>query len=74
MPYKKPKQIPFESITRLLKGYDLQASRLSKVLGCSVPTARAKLAEPSKLTLKDLSMISRYGHVHWDEIRENIKE
>ena len=73
MPYKKS-TIPFVTVSRLLKGYDLQAPQLSKVLGCSVPTAREKLNNPSKLTLKDLSAINRYGHIKWDEIREAIKE
>lgn len=71
--YKKS-SVPFESMARLLKGYDLNAPELAKVLGCSVPTARTKLMSPSKFTLADIGAIARFGHIQMDELRQAIKE
>lgn len=73
MPYKKPTK-KFIEITRLLKGFDLNATNLSKVLECSIPTARKKLTNPEQLTLAELEKIHRKGHIEWDRIREAIKE
>lgn len=71
MPYKK-QTVPFIKLSRLLKGYDLNPPALAKVLGVSMPTARTKLNNPSKLTLDDLSKIHRFGHINWDEIKATI--
>lgn len=73
MPYKKT-DTPFMEMSRLLKGYGLNATELSKVLGVSVPTARAKLESPEKITLKDIGLVMRYGHIPVDAIRMAIKE
>ena len=73
MPYKKPDK-PFLGMYRLLKGYDLDAPALAKVLGCSVPTARAKLDDPQRINLGDLAKIHRYGHIEWGAIQEQVKE
>lgn len=72
MPYKKPTQ-KFIEITRLLKGFDLNATNLSKILDCSIPTARKKLLNPEYLTLAELEAIHRKGHIEWDRIRNAIK-
>lgn len=69
MPYKKQ----FEEFIRLLKGYDLNATRLAKVLGCSFPTAKAKLDDPTRFTFKDVLAIHRKGHISKDEIIGAIK-
>lgn len=73
MPYKKS-SVPFESMARLLKGYDLNAPELARVLGCSVPTAREKLKDPGRLTLRDLAKVNTYGHISLDIIKQAIKE
>lgn len=72
MPYKK-QEIPFIGMRRLLKGYDLDAPALAKVLGCSIPTAREKLNAPERLTLRDLNLIHRYGHIDWATIQSAVK-
>lgn len=69
MPYIKK---PQSGMKRLLLGYDLTAPRLATVLGCSIPTARARLNDPSQLTLADLDKIRRIGHVPIEEIRERV--
>lgn len=73
MPYKRT-SIPFESMARLLKGYGLNAPELAKVLGVSAPTAREKLKDPGRLTLRDLAKINSYGHISIEVIREAIRE
>lgn len=73
MPFRKTDK-RFIGMYRLLKGYDLDAPALARVLGCSLPTARAKLDDPSKLTLDNLMKINRFGHVPIEEIRQAIKE
>lgn len=72
MPYIKRTEPPFVKIRRLLLGYELDAVALSKVLGCSYNTARARLDNPSTLTVGELDTISAKGHVPIDEIRAAI--
>ena len=67
MPHKKRK-IQFEEFVRVLKGHDLNATKLAKVLGCTYPTAKAKLDNPLKLTLGDLLAIHYKGHISSEEI------
>ena len=57
---------------RLLLGYQLTAPRLATVLGCSQPTARARLENPGTLTIEELDKIRRIGHVPIEEIRERM--
>ena len=73
MPYKKPKRIPGEEFSRLLKGYDLNAPALAQILGCSIPTARKKLTEPGRFTLMDIARIHSHGHISIEELRNAIK-
>ena len=73
MPYKKSTK-PFESVEMLLNSYKINAPALAKILGVSVPTARDKLENPQKIQLKDIGLISRYGHVPIEELRKAIKE
>ena len=73
MPYIKPlTPQPFARMNRLLKGYDFNGPSLAKVLGCSVPTALAKINDPGRLTLRDLDAIRRYGHIPLEEIKEAL--
>lgn len=72
MPYKKP-TTPFIELSRLLKGYDLNAPALATVLGCSANTARTKLANPERFSLKELQLISRKGHIPATELMSAIK-
>lgn len=71
MPYIRTES-PHEKSKRLLKGYDITASRLSSILVCSEPTARKKLKNPGLLTGDDWLSISRRGHIPIEEIREVI--
>lgn len=70
MPYIKPTKKPFEKMRRLLLGYELTASKLASILGCSLPTARQRLNNPGLITTEEWSKISRIGHVPIEEIRE----
>lgn len=72
MPYKK-RTSEFEEFIRLLKGYDLNATKLAKVLGCTYPTAKAKLDDPLRFTFKDVLAIHRKGHISKEELKETIK-
>ncbi len=71
MPYKKQSK-PFDNMSRLLKGYDINTTRLAEILGVSIPTARDKLENPAKLTLANLKAIHSFGHISWEEIRASI--
>lgn len=73
MPYKKKSPKEFEEFSRLLKANDLNATKLSKVLGCSYPTAKAKLDDPTRFTFKDVLTIHRKGHIRKEEIRGAIE-
>ena len=73
MPWKKPPEKPFVEMERLLKGRDINSTRLAAILGVSLPTARNKLENPGKLTLNDIDLIRRFGHIPVDEIRAAIK-
>jgi len=71
MPYIK-KQQPYAKMNRLLLGYGLNGVKLSRIIGTSQPTAKKKLDNPSLLTLADLDLIHRNGHIPYDELREAI--
>ncbi len=72
MPRIKTPEIPFERVKRLIVGYGLNSPALAEVLGCSVPTARARLNRPELFTLGELELVCRKGHVPMDEIRAAI--
>lgn len=72
MPYKKT-QKEFIEFVRLLKSHDLNATKLAKVLGCTYPTAKAKLDDPTRFTFKDVLAIQNKGHIHKEEILGAIK-
>lgn len=72
MPYVRQPEVPFARVRRLLLGYELDTARLAGILGCSLPTARSRLANPQQLTLGELERISRLGHVPMAEIKEAI--
>lgn len=67
-----PRDVPFVKLKRLLIGYGLNGPALAKVLDCSAPTARARLTSPGDFTLAELELVSRKGHVPFDEIRAAI--
>ena len=67
-------EVPFAKVKRLLVGYGLNGPALAKVLDCSAPTARARLASPGDFTLAELELVSRRGHVPFDEIRAAISK
>lgn len=72
MPYIKTKDPPYAKMTRLLRGYGLNAARLAAVLDVSTPTALARIREPERLTLGDLAKINARAHIPMEEIREAI--
>lgn len=57
----------------MLKGHDLNATRLAKVLGCSYPTAKAKLDDPTKFTFKDVLAIHYKGHIDKETLKGAIE-
>ena len=69
MPYCR-KSDPYEKSKMLLRAYDLTATRLSKVLGCTYPTAKKKLDNPGYITTDEWGKIHRKHHVPIEEIRE----
>ena len=71
MPYIK-RESPHEKSRRLLKGYDINASRLSKILDCSPTTAKTRIDNPGRLTGDEWLTISRRAHIPLDEIRTVI--
>jgi len=74
MPKLKEPKKPFEEIVRLLKAYDLGSYRkLADVIYRSDYTAGSRLRNPGDLTLSELAMICKNGHIPADEIREAIK-
>lgn len=73
MPYVKKPDPPYVKMTRLLKGYGLNGTKLAEILGVSRPTAKARIDAPGKLTLGDLDRINRFGHIPIEELREAIQ-
>jgi len=73
MPYVKKPEQPFAKMTRLLRGYGLTATEMSRLLGCSYPTGQKRLNQPESLTLAELDRISRAAHIPIEEIREAIQ-
>ena len=72
MPYVPKKQPPFSRMARLLRGYGFNGNNLCDILSVSPPTARAKIEDPTRLTLGDLDKLRRSGHIPWDEIKEAL--
>ncbi len=70
MPYIKPKDMPFRSISMLLKGYDITATRLAEILDCSWNTAKKRIETPGTFTLEELWRVSQKGHVPIDSLRQ----
>ena len=70
MPYIRPAATPHEKSKRLLRGYDITASKLSYILNCYETTARSRLKNPGTLTGDEWLKISRRGHIPIEEIRE----
>lgn len=72
MPFLK-RNDPYAELRRLLKGYGMSGSRLARTIGKCENTARERLACPGRLTLDEIGMICRNGHIPADELREAIK-
>lgn len=74
MSHLKTRPTPFEDVVRLLKAYDLGTRRpLAAVIGKSDFTAGQRIKNPGDLTLNELRMICKEGHVPAEKIREAIK-
>lgn len=75
MPYLKPDEIPFEAVVGVLKRNNVGSGRkLADVLFCSDFTGLSRLKSPQDLSLKELRMIHRNGHVPIEELCEAIRE
>ena len=71
MPYLKHVRDP---IRALLKSYDItDGTKLSRVLGVTPKTGRARFNYPQTLTIADLMKINKFGHIPIEEIRAAIK-
>ena len=73
MPKLKTREEPFADVSRLLKGYDMTGVRLAGVLGKSEFTARQRIKFPADLTLGELDLICKRGHIPAEKLREAIK-
>lgn len=73
MPYVKycTPQNKQEKLGRLIRGY-ATPPKVAAVLDCAPNTARAKLKDPGKLTVEDISKLSRGLHIPIDELRNAI--
>ena len=70
MPYLKHTRDP---VRALLKSYDItDGTKLSRILGVTPKTGRARFNFPQTLTIAELHKISQYGHVPIDELRAVI--
>jgi len=72
MPYIKPREKPFEKVSKLLRGEKITGPKLGEILGCSHVTGKKKLENPEFLTLGDLGKICTLGHIPIEKIREAI--
>lgn len=59
-------------MTRLLLGYNINGANLSAVLGCAPDTARKKIRDPARLTIRDLQIIHFKFGVPVEEIRGRL--
>ena len=64
---------PFKPVARLLLGYGLTASNLSRLLGCAYTTARSRLDRPSTFSLGELEAVSIKAGIPMEEIRAAIR-
>lgn len=72
MPYLKSDE-EFAELRRLLKGYGMTGCRLARVIRKCESTARWRLDCPGTLTLHELSLICKVGHIPADELRGALK-
>ena len=70
---KQAKPVPFITVTRLIKGYESNQSKLAEIIGCSRETIRKRLTNPEQFTLGDLKKISQAVQIPIEEVREAIK-
>lgn len=72
MPYVKPLEKPHAKFRRLLRGYEVNESRLKDILDCCWNTAHARLENLDSLTLGDIRKIRREAHIPEEEIKDSI--
>lgn len=72
MPYLKNNE-PYAELRRLLKGYGMTGSKLARVIGKCESTARDRLDRPYSLTIRELELICKVGHVPAEELKGAIK-
>lgn len=72
MPYLKNNE-PYAELRRLLKGYGLTGLRLARAIGKSESTARDRLDRPGSLTVRELELICKNGHIPAEELKGAIK-
>jgi len=75
MPYLKPDEIPFASVASVLRKNNIGSGRkLADVMFCSDYTGLSRLKSPQDLSLCELRMIHRNGHVPIEELCAAIRE
>lgn len=62
----------YKKVARLIRSYGYNPNSLAKVLGCSRPTAKAKLDDPERFTIKDLVLLNNYGKVPFSEVGDAL--
>lgn len=65
--------VPFITVSRLLKGYDVNAANLARILNCAYGTARSRLDNPRTFSLGELEQVSIRAGIPMAEIRDSIK-
>lgn len=71
MPYLH-KDKPFESMTRLLRGWT-SADELGAAIGKSSATARQRIKNPGDLTLNELAAICKRLHIPKEELMGAVR-
>lgn len=70
---KKKTNDPYDPMRRLLRGYGIDSPHLARALGCCEETARMRLKDPARLTLRELRDVCVRLGVPADEIRDAIR-
>ena len=65
--------VPFITVSRLIKGYESNQSKLAEIIGCSRETVKKKLDNPEQFRLGELKKISQAVQIPIEEVREAIK-
>lgn len=74
MPELKQRKIPFQEVSELLMKHELNTGpKMADVLYMSTFTGLSRLKSPEDLSLTELRLIHRNGHVSVDELCNAIR-